>query len=172
MSPDPYATAVPAPAFPLRSADFRDGGPLPLACYATGGDRSPELSWTDLPAGTRSLVVTAFDADAPIPGGLWHWVVTDVPADQGSLPAGAAGTGGGGLPAGARHQVNSLGVVGWSGVAPPPGTGTHRLHLCVTALDVAPLVLPPGASTALLNIVMIGHTLGRAVLVGTSTPPQ
>lgn len=170
MPYDPYALAFPAPGFTLTSEDVAPGAALPDRCWATGGDSSPQLSWTDLPAGTRSLVVTAFDADAPIPGGLWHWVLVDVPVSAAGLAAGAGATDGSGLPAGARHLPNDLGVTGWSGVNPPPGTGTHRLHLCVTALSTPTAQVPEGASTALVHIALIGATLGRAVLVGTSTP--
>jgi hypothetical protein len=45
---------------------------LPDSAYQPLNE-SPELSWGPLPEGTLSLVVTAFGADAPIPGGLWHW---------------------------------------------------------------------------------------------------
>jgi hypothetical protein len=55
-------------------------------------------------------------------------------------------------------------------VKPPPGTGTHRLFIAVTALSVETLELPENASLAMLNIAMIPHALGRAILIGTSTP--
>ncbi|WP_211275656.1 YbhB/YbcL family Raf kinase inhibitor-like protein [Actinoplanes rectilineatus] len=165
MSYDPYALAFPAPAFTLSSREFAAGGALPLTAYAgdDGPGESPELTWSALPQGTRSVVVTAFDADAPIPGGLWHWAAVDIPAGRGGLEHGAGAV----LPA----LPNSLGVAAWSGVKPPPGTGVHRLFVCATALSVEHLDLPPGASPAMLQIVMIPHTLGRAILVGTSTAP-
>jgi phosphatidylethanolamine-binding protein (PEBP) family uncharacterized protein len=55
-------------------------------------------------------------------------------------------------------------------VKPPPGTGTHRLFIAVTALSVETLELSGDASLAMLNIAMVPHTLGRAILIGTSTP--
>lgn len=114
------------------------------------------------------MVVTGFDPDAPIPGGLWHWAVKDLPADVPGLPRDAGRVGGQHLPPHSVALVNDLGVAGYSGVNPPPGTGTHRLVLAVTALDVETLDLPDGASLALVNITMIAHTLGRALLTGTS----
>lgn len=173
MSYHPYALTFPATEFVLRSDDFENGGPLPTACYNTdaGADRSPALAWSGLPDGTRSLVITAFDADAPIPGGLWHWVVKDVPAAAGSIEGGAGASGGTDLPVGAVTLTNDLGQVAYSGVAPPPGTGTHRLFVCATALSVERLETPDGASLAMLNILMIPHTVGRAVLIGTSDAP-
>ncbi|WP_051797021.1 YbhB/YbcL family Raf kinase inhibitor-like protein [Catenuloplanes japonicus] len=153
---DPYEIAFPAPAFTLRSTSFAAGDPLPATAYATGGDVAPDLTWGDLPDGTCSLVVTAFDPDAPIPGGFWHWAVKDIPV--------------GGPVSGGVALANSLGVAGYSGVNPPPGTGTHRLFLCATALGTPRLDLPPAASLAMLHVLMLPHTLGRAILVGTSTP--
>jgi Raf kinase inhibitor-like YbhB/YbcL family protein len=161
MSYDPYAPAFPASPFPLSSKDFETGGPLPASAYQPASE-SPELSWGLLPAGTKSLVVTAFDADAPIPGGLWHWAVKDIPVTAGSLAHGAAGVG--------TAVTNDLGQPGYTGVKPPPGTGTHRLFVAVTALSVETLELAENASLAMLNIAMVPHTLGRAILVGTSTP--
>ncbi|MFC8046832.1 YbhB/YbcL family Raf kinase inhibitor-like protein [Nocardia sp. NPDC057353] len=161
MSYDPYALAFPAAEFELRSTDFEDGGALPASCYS-GDNRSPALAWSGLPEGAKSLVITAFDADAPIPGGLWHWVVKDVPAATGSIAAGD------GVPDGAVALTNDLGQAAYSGVQPPPGTGVHRLFVCATALSVDRLEVPGGTSLALLNVLMIPHTVGRAVIVGTS----
>jgi Raf kinase inhibitor-like YbhB/YbcL family protein len=157
VSYDPYALAFPAPAFALTSPDFEPGGPLPASAYATddGPGQPPELTWGPLPDGTRSLVVTAFDADAPIPGGLWHWAVKDIPAGEND-------------PAKGTPLPNDLGVAGYSGAKPPPGTGIHRMFLCATALSIETLELPPGAGLAMLNILLIPHTLGRAILIGTS----
>ncbi|WP_405163439.1 YbhB/YbcL family Raf kinase inhibitor-like protein [Nocardia sp. NBC_01499] len=173
MSYNPYALAFPAAEFDLRSDDFDNGGPLPTACYNTdaGANRSPALAWSGLPDGARSLVITAFDADAPIPGGLWHWAVKDVPTAAGSINGNAGVSGGAELPAGAVLLTNDLGQAAYSGVRPPPGTGTHRLFVCATALSVDSLEISDGASLAMLNIVMIPHTVGRAVLVGTSDAP-
>jgi Raf kinase inhibitor-like YbhB/YbcL family protein len=172
MSYDPYALAFPAAAFTLTSADFTDGGPLPASAWnEPGANRSPHLSWGLLPEGTRSLVITAFDADSPIPGGLWHWAVKDVPATGSALAANAGAAGGAKLPEPAVALVNDLGRAEYSGSQPPPGTGTHRMFICATALDVDSLELPDGASMALLNILLIPHTLGRAVITATSQAP-
>ncbi|HEV2634174.1 MAG TPA: YbhB/YbcL family Raf kinase inhibitor-like protein [Actinocrinis sp.] len=167
---DPYALAFPAAPFTLTSGDFADGAPLPLACYAPerGDGLSPALSWSQLPENAESVILTAYDPDAPIPGGLWHWIVKDIPADAAGLAAGAGAVGGAVLPEGASHLLNDLGEMGYHGVNPPPGTGVHRLVLCATALSVPKLQVPEGASTALLHILMIEHTVGRAVLIGTS----
>ncbi len=170
---NPYERAVPAPTFRLTSPEFDDGGRLPVESFGgeAGRNESPALSWGPLPQGTRSVLVTAFDADAPIPGGLWHWAVKDVPADAGGLDHGAGGQGAAGLPAGAAHLSNSLGLDGFAGAQPPPGTGTHHLYFAVTALDLDKLSLPDDASLALVHAMIIPHTLGRALLTATADAP-
>ncbi|GAA3201383.1 YbhB/YbcL family Raf kinase inhibitor-like protein [Actinocorallia longicatena] len=156
MSHDPYALAVPAvPKFAVHSKDFTDGGPLPDTAYQPVST-PPHLSWSGLPGDTQSLVVTAFDADAPIPGGFWHWAVKDIP------PAGGPSLG--------VLLPNSLGQRKYIGANPPPGTGTHRVFFCVTALSVTTLEAPSEASLALLHIMLIPHTLARGIITGTSTP--
>jgi len=173
MTYDPYALAFPAPAFPVSSSDFTDGGALPQSCYNTpdGANESPALAWGPLPEGTQSVVVTAYDPDAPIPGGLWHWAVKDIPASATGLAHGAGNEKDPTLPAGAIQLTSDLGLAAYSGVQPPPGTGPHRLVICVTALGVEILNVPEGASLALANILMIGHTLGRGIIVATSQAP-
>ena len=59
----------------LISNDLRDGDKLPHRHVFNGmgydGDNiSPHLAWDDVPAGTKSFVVTCFDPDAqPAPAG-------------------------------------------------------------------------------------------------------
>ncbi len=172
MSYNPYEIAFPTAGFRVISREFNDGEALPRSAYGSSEaeNASPELAWNAVPAGTKSFVITAFDADAPIPGGLWHWIIKDVPAETSGLARGAGRAGGQELPKGTVQLANDLGVAGYSGANPPPGTGTHRMFICVTALDTETLQLPERASPAMLNILMIGHTLGRAIIVGTSQP--
>lgn len=171
MGYNPYAIAPPTDSFTLVSDDFRNGGPIPFECYADerGKNESPSLKWYDLPEGTQSLVITAYDADTPIPGGIWHWVVKDVPVSgsSGELLRGAAPD----LPAPAVALRNDLGQEGYSGMRPPPFTGMHHIYFCATALKVPTLDLPADVTIAQAHIMMIQHTLGRAILVGTSVAP-
>ena len=94
--------------FTLTSPAFRDGDTLPLAQVHTdagGANQSPELHWTNPPAGTKSFALSCYDPDAPTGSGFWHWYIINLPAALRSLPANAAAH----LPAGARHARNRRG---------------------------------------------------------------
>lgn len=172
---DPYEIlqrARPVAAFAVTSDDFEHGGPLARAqwgAHAGGADRSPQLSWSGFPPGTRSFVVTCLDPDAPSASGWWHWVVANIPASVTSLEADAGARGGAKLPRGAVMLRNEDGEASFSGVGPPRGTGVHRYMFVVHALDVPSFDLEPDASPASLGTRCFFHALGRGILVGTAT---
>src|SRR5688572_13977165 len=98
MAWNPYDTMAPVRSFSLVSSDFNDGERMPLAqasgIFGAGGnDRSPALSWSGFPTGTKSFVVTMLDPDAPTVTGFWHWVVVNVPGNVTELSAGAGDEG-------------------------------------------------------------------------------
>ncbi len=176
MGYEPYALAPPTTSFTLVSDDFKNRGPIPFECYADdrGKNESPSLKWYDLPDGTQSLVITAYDADTPIPGGIWHWILKDVPVSGhcGELLHGAYSNGAAASSlAPAVALKNDLGEAAYTGMRPPPFSGMHHIYFCATALSVPVLELPQEVTIAQAHIMMIRHTLGRAVLVGTSVAP-
>ena len=75
-------------ALTLSSSSFKEGETLKMdhilsadyGCGCGGGNKSPQLSWSGAPAGTKSFAVTCFDPDAPTGSGFWHWVVVNIPA--------------------------------------------------------------------------------------------
>ena len=67
--------------FTVTSTGFTDGSALPDAQVYARGNRSPQLSWSGAPEGTRSFAITCFDPDAPTGSGFWHWTVANIPAD-------------------------------------------------------------------------------------------
>jgi Raf kinase inhibitor-like YbhB/YbcL family protein len=163
------ALATPAAAagkFTLQSTDVKPNGTLAdkqvfngMGC--TGENLSPELSWKDPPAGTKSYVVTVYDPDAPTGSGWWHWVVYDIPADAKDLPAGA-GSGKAELPAGAKQGRTDFGQPGFGGACPPPGDKPHRYVFTVYALKVDKLEVPPDASPAMIGFMTKANALGSA----------
>jgi len=132
-----------------------------------GEDKSPHLSWSGAPEGTKSFVITVYDPDAPTGSGFWHWAVANIPASVTELPSGAGNSEGTGLPEGAYQLANDAGLKSFLGAAPPPGHGVHRYYIVVHALDVEDIGVPDSATPAFLGFNMFGHTLGRAVLLAT-----
>jgi Raf kinase inhibitor-like YbhB/YbcL family protein len=93
----------------IRSDDFRDMQPIPGACAfgqpGSAGEpcvlstnRNPHLAWSEVPATTRSFVLTCIDGDVPsigddvnrtdrrVPASLprtefVHWLLADIPPD-------------------------------------------------------------------------------------------
>ena len=167
MTPDPYDLLPAVPAFSVTSSDVTDGAPLDDAHVYSGGNTSPQLSWSGAPEGTKSYVVTCFDPDAPIVSGFWHWVVCDIPADVTSLDTGAGALGDAKLPEGAFHVRNDFGTRDFGGAAPPEGDQVHRYYFVVHAVGEEKLGVDGDVSPAVVGFNLAFKTLGRAILVGT-----
>ena len=151
----------------IISKDLRDGEKLPERHVFNGmgyqGDNiSPHLAWDEVPAGTKSFVVTCYDPDAPTGSGWWHWIVANIPADTRELPAGA-GSDLVALPAGALQTRTDFGKAGYGGAAPPQGE-THRYIFTVHALDVDKIDVDEGASGAMVGFNVHFHSLASASL--------
>ena len=142
-------------AFTLTSPAFADGAPIPVQYTCDGEDRSPRLTWTGAPSGTRSFALVVDDPDAP-KGTFTHWVVYDLPGDLAELDERSTrGTQG----------RNSFGRSGYGGPCPPPRDEPHRYRFKLIALDVPTLALRQATREA-LEAAIDGHVLGTAQLVG------
>ena len=78
----------------ITSTDIKAGELMPKAQefigFGCSGDNlSPQLSWANAPAETKSFAITAYDPDAPTGSGWWHWVLVNIPASVTSLATGA-----------------------------------------------------------------------------------
>jgi len=141
--------------FNLSSPAFADGGSIPQKHTCQGHDVSPELNWSEAPAGVKSLALIMDDPDAP--GGTFtHWVLFDIPPETRQLAEGAGpiGVDGG----------NSLSQTGYMGPCPP--SGIHRYYFRLYALDVPALNLKAGAARGEVEAAMKNHVVGTADTLG------
>ena len=163
--PLPHEFLPEVPSFTVTSEDIADGQQLADVHVFndwgfSGGNQSPQLSWSGFPAETKSFAVTCFDPDAPTGSGFWHWSLYDIPADVTSLPRGAGGEDS----KVGKHARNDYGIKAYGGSAPPPGD-PHRYVFTVHALDVEELGVPEDASPAVVGFNITAHTLARASIV-------
>ncbi len=149
----------------IDSPAFQPGGEIPTRCTCEGDDISPELRFSGVPPGAKSLALIVQDPDAPDPKApkmtYVHWVLYELPPDCRGLPEGAdART----LPPGTREGVNDWKRTGYGGPCPP--IGRHRYFFRLFALDA--ILGDLGKPTrARLEQGMQGHVLETAELVGT-----
>ena len=147
----------------LSSTGFADGGTLADAQVHAKGNRSPQLSWSGAPEGTKSFAITCFDPDAPTGSGFWHWTLANLPVDVTELAEGASPDG---LPSGAVEGRTDFGEPGFGGAAPPAGHGRHRYVFTVFAVDVETLAVTPADSGAKYGFNLYFHTLAKASITG------
>jgi Raf kinase inhibitor-like YbhB/YbcL family protein len=172
----PGSHAAAAGKLKLQSADVKPNATLPdkqvfdgMGCK--GENVSPQLSWSNVPEGTKSFVLTVYDPDAPTGSGWWHWVVYNIPADATELPAGA-GSGKAKLPAGAVEGRTDFGKAGYGGACPPPGDKAHRYIFTLYALKVDKLEVPADASAAMIGFMTKANAIGSATFTAKYGRPK
>jgi Raf kinase inhibitor-like YbhB/YbcL family protein len=163
--------------FHVSSTTFAEGGTLPLSMvwdqcsnYPGGSNRSPELSWSHAPRGTRSLVVIGYDITAS----FTHWAMYNISPRASGLPenAGVVGSTYG------TQVLNDFFIdQNYDGPCPPTTLNptSHHYVFTVYALDTVLPQIPtigdftPGPEAlyqALIAASLGGHILDRATTGG------
>ena len=154
-------TGEKAMAFTISSSSFSNGGEIAKKFTCDGADVSPQLAWSEPPAGTKALALLVDDPDAPI-GNWTHWVLWNLPVSARGLPEGVSKTAK--LPDGSEQGKNDFPKTGYNGPCPPAGK-PHRYYFKLFALD-GKLEMKAGAGKPELEAAMKGHILGQAETMG------
>ncbi len=133
----------------------------------TGKNISPQLSWKNAPAGTKSFAVTAYDPDAPTGSGWWHWLVFNIPDSVDGLETGASssGTGKKTMPVGTIESITSYGSAGFGGACPPKGDRPHRYIFTVFALNTEKIEQGAAARPELIGFFLNSHAIAKASIM-------
>src|SRR6266699_2616787 len=164
-----------AKVFEISSTTFKDGGMLPQKAAnknagnnpnCVGENVSPQLSWVNTPAGTKSFALLMVDPEGRGGAGVNHWVAYGIPADVTGFAEGEVSKEGPKYVGGKSTQ----GVGFYSGPCTPPGSPHHYTFLII-ATDLEPKELPPGLTLPELQAKLAGKTKGAAGLVGLFVKP-
>lgn len=145
----------------ITSSAFADGQPIPRRYSCQGDGLSPDLRWSGVPRGARSLALIVEDPDAPS-GMVVHWVMFNIPPTVTMLDSNQPMNEQ--LSNMAHQGMNGANKLGW--VPPCPPNGTHRYYFRLYALDTVLSIAEKPDRQALLDA-MKGHVLAEGVLMGT-----
>jgi Raf kinase inhibitor-like YbhB/YbcL family protein len=174
------AASTAADVFTLKSTTFADGKVMPLRTAnskanntspnCVGENASPEFSWSNVPAGTKSFALLMFDPEGRAPGGVSHWVAYGIPATVTGFAEGEVSKASDKFVGG----KSTMGVGTYSGPCTPPNTTPHHYTFILVATDFEPTELPPGLTRDEL-IAKFGpppaHVKGTTGLVGLFVNP-
>ena len=155
----------------LKSNAFKNNQKIPIKYTCEGKNISPQLSWSDIPEGTKSFAIVCDDPDAPTKEPFVHWIIFNINGDVKDLPENIISKkfftkknpkislrf--------AKQGTNSFGEIGFGGPCPPKGHGVHRYFFKIYALNKV-LRLKAGATKDKLIKAMEGHILAETKLIG------
>jgi Raf kinase inhibitor-like YbhB/YbcL family protein len=173
-----------ADPFTIKSTTFQDGKMMPKKVANTkensngnpncvGENVSPELSWSNVPEGTKSFVLLMTDPEGRGGAGVNHWVAYGIPATVTGFAEGETSKPSDKYIGGKSTQ----GVGFYSGPCTPPGQIPHHYTFVLAATDFDPHELPPGLARedVLSKLAAPGtppaHTKGVAGIVGLFVNP-
>lgn len=136
----------------IKSSAFGNNEWIPEKYTCIGSNINPALTISDIPNGTKSLVLIVDDPDAPN-GTYTHWIMWNIPVITAIGENSTPGTQG----------KNSKGENKYFGPCPP--SGIHHYNFKVYALDTK-LEIPIVSDKNILLKAMDKHILASGVLIG------
>ncbi len=173
-----------ADPFSIKSTTFQDGKMMPKKVAnstanaptnpnCVGDNVSPELSWSNVPEGTKSFVLLMTDPEGRGGAGVDHWVAYGIPATVTGFAEGETSKPSDKYVGGKSTQ----GVGFYSGPCTPPGQIPHHYTFVLVATDFDPHEMAPGMTRQdVLNKLAApgappAHTKGVAGIVGLFVNP-
>ncbi len=160
--------------FTITSSSFKDGGRLPTKMAGNnkqnpncvGENVSPQLSWSNPPAGTKSYALLMFDPEGRPPGGVSHWVAYGIPVSVTGFAEGEVSKQTDKY-VGGKSLMN---LPHYFGPCTPPGPQHHYTFVLI-ATDLEPTALHPGMTRDEVIKALEGHAKGATGIIGTFSKP-
>lgn len=173
QAPAPAAAPAAKPMVMSMTA-FADGTEIPAKYTQAGDQTSPAITWSNVPAGTATLLLHMHDLEVSrnkTSDDQLHWIVWNIPGTATGLPEG--------VPKGAQldngaYQLSASGQV-YRGPGAAANGPRHHYTFELIALDTK-VDVQPGADAfetrAEIMKAIQGHILGKAVYMGLFHRPQ
>lgn len=153
--------------FSIKSSDLKHGQTMSekhvfngFGC--SGKNISPQISWKNAPAGTKSFAFTVYDPDIQTGSGWWLWMVVNIPANYTKLPSNFGHTNKAKLQDGITQVRNDFGNFDFGGACPPKGDKPHRYVFTIYALNTDKIDLQEGATAAFAGFMIHQSMIGEA----------
>ena len=160
--------------FTITSKSFKDGERLATKMAGNnkqnpncvGDNVSPELSWSNLPAGTKSFALLMFDPEGRPPGGVSHWVAYGIAPTVTGFAEGEA----------SKQTDKYVGgqslmkLSHYFGPCTPPGP-PHHYTFTLIATDLEPTALAAGLTRDEVIKALDGKVKQATGLIGIFSKP-
>jgi Raf kinase inhibitor-like YbhB/YbcL family protein len=177
-------TANAAEVFTLKSTTFEDGKILPKKVAGSkeilpsnpnciGDNVSPQLSWSNVPDGTKSFAILMTDPEGRGGAGVIHFLAYGIPASVTGFAEGELSK----LSDKYIAGKNIFGTGFFGGPCTPPNVMPHHYIFVLIATDLDPKELPPGLTKDELTAKIVppapaaSHAKGVAGVVGLFVNP-
>ena len=173
-----------AEVFTLKSTTFEDGKMLPKKVAnkrenlpsnpnCIGDNVSPQLSWSNVPDGTKSFAFLMTDPEGRGGAGVVHWVAYGIPTSVTGFAEGEVSK----LSDKYIAGKNIFGTGFFGGPCTPPNVMPHHYTFVLIATDLDPKELPADLTKDELTAKIVppapsaSHAKGTAGLVGLFVNP-
>lgn len=144
----------------------------------TGANKSPQLTWENAPAGTKSFAITMIDLNAFGPNIPFdHWILINIPSSTISLIKDAGNISKANLPSGSKmmpngayptYVANAEYVRAYAGVCPNVGN-TNQYEITIYSLNTATLNVSDTATSSQVKSAIQAATISSTKISVTAS---